>query len=54
MLTSTRGPTGLQVGQVVTLVPVHVCTGINLQNSVYIDFGGSIRPMPVAARGMLV
>lgn len=54
MLTSTRGPTGLQVGQVVTLVPVHVCTGINLQNSVYIDFGDSIQPMPVAARGMLV
>lgn len=48
------GPTGLRVGQVVTLIPVHVCTGINLQNSVYIDFGSGIQSMPVAARGMLV
>ena len=54
ILTSRRGQTGLHVGQVLTLVPLHVCTGINLQNSVYIDFGDRLERTPVAARGMLV
>lgn len=54
ILTSRRGLTGLHVGQVLTLTPLHVCTGINLQNSVYIDFGDRCELMPVAARGMLV
>lgn len=54
ILTSTKGNVDLQVGQVLELMPVHVCTAINMQNQVYIYDGKTLRKETVAARGMLV
>lgn len=54
ILTAVNGNTGLQVGQILELIPVHVCTAVNLQNSVFVWENGALRRMPVAARGMLV
>ena len=53
IITSETGKTGLTVGQVITLMPLHICTAINLQNSVYLLENGHIRRERVAARGML-
>ncbi|MDR3276940.1 MAG: alanine racemase [Treponema sp.] len=54
IIRSTSGLTGLSVGQVITLVPIHVCTAINMQNSVYLLEKGAVRRQVVEARGMLV
>lgn len=54
ILTAQNGETGLAVGQVLELVPIHVCTAVNMQNQVFVAQDGALRPMPVAARGMLV
>ena len=54
ILTAKNGATGLRVGQVLELAPIHVCTAVNLQNSVFVWEDGELRRMPVAARGMLV
>lgn len=54
ILTAQNGETGLTVGQVLELVPIHVCTAVNMQNHVFVAQGGVLRPMDVAARGMLV
>lgn len=54
ILISERGDTGLEVGQKIALWPIHVCTAINLQNSVYLLENGRLRKERVAARGMLV
>ena len=48
------GPTGLKIGDVLELIPSHICTAVNLQNYVYVKESGSYRKMPVDARGMLV
>jgi D-serine deaminase-like pyridoxal phosphate-dependent protein len=53
VITSTTGKTGLRVGQVLTLLPIHICTAINMQNSVYLLEASTIRREQVAARGML-
>lgn len=53
ILVSTKGKVDLQVGQVLELMPVHVCTAINMQNNVYIYDGKTLRKEKVAARGML-
>lgn len=54
ILTAQNGETGLTVGQVLELVPIHVCTAVNMQNHVFVAQNGVLRPMDVAARGMLV
>ncbi len=54
ILTSAQGPTGLRVGQVLTLLPIHVCTAINMQNSVYLLENGQVTKQRVDARGMLL
>lgn len=54
ILTAQNGETGLTVGQVLELVPIHVCTAVNMQNHVFVAQGEALRPMDVAARGMLV
>ena len=54
ILTSKKGDTGLKVGDKVVLVPIHVCTAINMQNTVYIDYGDCLEKETVKARGMLV
>lgn len=54
ILTSKKGDTGLKVGDKIVLVPIHVCTAINMQNWVYIDYGNCLEKEVVKARGMLV
>lgn len=54
ILTSPAGSTGLSVGQRVRLIPVHVCTTVNLHDSVWLLEDGTLRKVKVAARGMLV
>lgn len=54
ILTAKNGRTGLRVGQVLELIPIHVCTAVNMQNSVFVLEDGALRRMPVEARGMLV
>lgn len=53
ILTSRKGKTGLHTGDVITLIPIHVCTAINMQNYVYLDYGDHLKKEAVAARGML-
>ena len=54
IITAANGETGLRVGDIITLIPVHVCTAINMQNQVYILENGKLRKQQVDARGMLV
>lgn len=54
ILVSDNGPTGLKVGQVISLLPIHVCTAINMQNTVYLLEDGRLTRQKVDARGMLV
>lgn len=54
MLSARSGTTGLQVGDIVTLIPLHICTAVNLQNTVYLDYGDRLVKEKVKARGMLV
>jgi D-serine deaminase-like pyridoxal phosphate-dependent protein len=54
IITSQKGKTGLKVGQILKLIPVHVCTAINMQNQVYIYDGEDVYEQKVDARGMLV
>lgn len=54
ILTAPNGAAGLHVGDVLLLTPIHVCTAVNMQNTVYLlDKGGLVR-VPVEARGMTV
>ena len=54
ILTAKNGVTGLRVGQVLELLPIHICTAVNLQNHVFVGNEDGLRAMDVAARGMLV
>jgi D-serine deaminase-like pyridoxal phosphate-dependent protein len=54
IITAKNGHTGLHVGQKITLLPIHVCTAVNLQNSVYLIDGETLTCHKVDARGMLV
>lgn len=54
MLTSPKGAADLVVGDTVRLIPVHVCSTVNLHNHVWLLEDGRLRKVPVAARGMLV
>lgn len=54
MVTSKKGDTGLKVGDIIALIPIHVCTAINMQNQIYLYDGESLKQEKVAARGMLV
>jgi len=54
IITSKKGDTGLKVGDKIALIPIHVCTAINMQNSVYLDYGDMLTSEVVGARGMLV
>lgn len=44
----------LSIGETLSLIPIHVCPAINLQNHVYLFDNGKLRKESVAARGMLV
>ncbi len=54
IITSKRGNTGLKVGDRLVLIPIHVCTAINMQNQVYLYDGNGLRTEIVTGRGMLV
>lgn len=54
ILTSTRGRVDLAVGQVLELIPLHICPAVNLQNELLLLEQGRLTPMPVDARGMLL
>lgn len=54
MLTSATGETRLRVGDVIALLPNHVCTAVNMQNVVYIYDGKTMVQKQVEARGMTV
>ncbi len=54
ILQSVNGKTGLKVGQILKLTPIHICTAINMQNQVYEYSDGRLRKMIVEGRGMLV
>ncbi|MDR3138732.1 MAG: alanine racemase [Treponema sp.] len=48
------GDTGLQVGQILRLIPLHICPAVNLQNEVYLYERGVLYRGTVDARGMAV
>ncbi len=54
IITSKKGATGLKVGDKIALIPIHVCTAVNMQNQVYLYDGETLKQEIVAARGMLV
>lgn len=54
IITAKDGKTGLIVGQKIKMIPIHVCTAINMQNYVYIYDGHGIIKQKVDARGMLI
>lgn len=54
IITAKNGRTGLSVGQVLELIPIHVCTAVNMQNRVWLYENGALRTEKVAARGCLV
>ncbi|MWV45539.1 amino acid aldolase [Paenibacillus sp. HJL G12] len=49
----TNGPHGLHVGDILEIVPNHICPTINLHNEVFVTEEGVIRAVPVLARGKL-
>ncbi|GIO32091.1 MULTISPECIES: alanine racemase [Paenibacillus] len=49
----TQGPHGLHVGDILEIVPNHICPTINLHNEVFVCKDGAIRAVPVLARGKL-
>lgn len=53
MLTSLTGVTGLRIGQILRLIPIHICTALNLQNQVYLFDQGDLQTARIDARGML-
>ena len=52
--TDDGSPTGLNVGDILELIPAHICTAVNLQNHIYVEEGGTVRKLSVDARGKLV
>lgn len=54
ILVADNGKTGLQVGQVISLLPIHICTALNMQNNVYLLENGTVIKQKVEARGMLI
>ena len=54
IITSTRGDTDLMVGEKIALIPLHICTSVNLQNAVYLFENDVLSVHKVDARGMLV
>jgi D-serine deaminase-like pyridoxal phosphate-dependent protein len=53
MLSCVRGKTGLRAGQVLRMIPLHICPAVNLQNEVYLYERGFLYRQTVDARGML-
>ncbi|MBD2845971.1 alanine racemase [Paenibacillus sp. IB182496] len=43
----------LRVGDVLHIIPNHICSTVNLHSRVYLQDGGQMRELPVAARGAI-
>lgn len=54
IITSSGSSINLKVGDKISLIPIHICTAINMQNHVYLYDGKNVMKEPVLARGMLV
>jgi D-serine deaminase-like pyridoxal phosphate-dependent protein len=54
VITADSGATGLSAGDIISLIPLHACTAVNMQNFVYIFENGALRKETVGARGMTV
>jgi Predicted amino acid aldolase or racemase len=54
MIVSKSGHTGLKVGQRICIIPVHICSTVNLHNYIYLADDDMLRKVRVEARGMLV
>jgi D-serine deaminase-like pyridoxal phosphate-dependent protein len=49
---SLNGESDLQVGDIVRIIPNHICSTVNLHEALYLtDLDGTVEEMPVAARG---
>lgn len=49
----TKTPHGLHVGDVLEVIPNHICSTVNLHDRVWVQEGETWRQIPVSARGML-
>lgn len=54
IITCSSGNTGLKVGQRLLVVPVHICSTVNLHNHVWLMEDKKFRKVRVEARGMLI
>lgn len=55
IIVAEDGKTNVAVGEVLTLLPIHVCTSMNMHNHVYLlEEDGSLTKQKVEARGCLV
>ncbi len=54
IITSDNGCTILNVGDVIKLIPIHICTAINLQNNVYLYENDELTLSKIDARGALI
>lgn len=58
IIRATNKELGLKVGDIIPLIPVHICTAVNLQNEIYLysneNENENLRKIKVDARGMLV
>lgn len=53
MITAADGPLGLQVGDILEAIPLHICPAVNLQNKIYLVDEENIRVEKVLGRGMV-
>lgn len=54
IITGLSGITGLKMGQRLSIIPVHICSTLNLHNHIWLAEKGMYRKVRVEARGMLV
>ena len=54
IITASNGETGLKVGDLLELIPIHICTALNMQNNVWLCENGNLTLHRVDARGMLI
>lgn len=54
IITARFGHTGLTVGQRIKIIPVHICSTVNLHNTFWFNENNVFRKARVDARGMLV
>lgn len=54
IVTSKSGCTRLKVGQKICIIPVHICSTVNLHNHIWLMEDDQLRKVRVDARGMLV